>query len=162
MKPMRIYVDTSVFGGFFDEGFSSASRRFFEMVRHRRVKVMVSDLLLDEIAEAPEPVRELVRSIMEHGCIRVGATEEAARLQDWYLAAGVVSPRYADDAMHVALATLQGADAIVSWNFKHLVNPTRVRGFNQVNIQRGYGTTVILSPEELLHVLESEDAKDGR
>ncbi len=162
MKPMRIYVDTSVFGGYFDEGFSSASRRFFEIVHHRRVKVIVSDLLLDEVAEAPEPVRELVRSVMEHGCIRVHATEEAARLQDSYLAAGVVSGRYADDAMHVALATLHDADAIVSWNFKHLVNPTRVRGFNQVNIQRGYGTVVILSPEELLRVLESENAKDGK
>lgn len=65
--------------------------------------------------------------------------------------------KFADDALHVALATLAKADAIVSWNFKHLVNPIKIRMFNEVNISRGYGTIVIMSPEEIVNILKEEN-----
>jgi hypothetical protein len=65
-----------------------------------------------------------------------------------------VTPKYSDDALHVAQATLARADVIVSWNFKHLVNPTRIRMFNGVNLGQGYGLVVIMTPSEVLGVLE--------
>lgn len=65
--------------------------------------------------------------------------------------------KFADDALHVALATLAKTDAIVSWNFKHLVNPIKIRMFNEVNISRGYGTIVIMSPEEIVNILKEEN-----
>ena len=51
--------------------------------------------------------------------------------------------------MHIALATLARVDALVSWNFKHIVNLHRIRGFNGVNLMRGYGTLEIRSPREV-------------
>jgi hypothetical protein len=63
----------------------------------------------------------------------------------------------ADDALHVAQATLARADVIVSWNFKHLVNPTRIRAFNGVNLGQGYGLVVIMTPAEVIGGLEQAD-----
>ncbi len=79
-------------------------------------------------------------------------------LRDAYLRAGVVTPKYADDALHVAQATLARVDVIVSWNFKHLVNPTRIRMFNGVNLAQGYGLVVIMTPSEVIGFLEEADA----
>lgn len=73
----------------------------------------------------------------------------AADLRDAYLASGVLAPRWMDDAAHVAVATVARVDALVSWNFKHLVRLDRIKGFNQVNLAQGYGILTILSPTEL-------------
>jgi len=75
---------------------------------------------------------------------------EAERLQDLYLAASVVGPASANDAMHVALAVVSRADMIVSWNFKHIVHYDKMRGFNAVNVREGYGQLMILSPLEVV------------
>jgi hypothetical protein len=70
--------------------------------------------------------------------------------------AGVVVPKYADDALHVAHATIARADVIVSYNFKHLVNPTQIRSFNGINLANRYGMVVILSPEAVIMIEENE------
>jgi hypothetical protein len=49
----------------------------------------------------------------------------------------------------VALASVAGADAVVSWNFKHLVQLRRIRGFHAVNVLRGYPLIEIRSPLEV-------------
>lgn len=56
--------------------------------------------------------------------------------------------------MHIAMATLLRVDVIGSWNFKHLLDPRRVRGFNGVNLTMGYGLISILSPSDIVHHLE--------
>jgi hypothetical protein len=68
-----------------------------------------------------------------------------------------VPPRYANDALHVAQATLARADIILSWNFRHLVNPTSIRAFNGVNLAQGYGLVVIMTPTDIVSVLEHQD-----
>jgi hypothetical protein len=62
-----------------------------------------------------------------------------------------VSPKYVDDALHVAMATVHGVLLIVSWNFKHLVNVRREEAFNAVNILRGWPLVRIVSPKEIIH-----------
>lgn len=80
----------------------------------------------------------------------VSTSEESEALRDEYIAARVVSSKWRDDAHHVALATLAKADLIVSWNFKHLVNVERIRGFNAVNMRLGLAAIDIRSPKEVL------------
>ena len=75
-------------------------------------------------------------------------------LADEYVRAGVLGPASADDATHVAAATVAGADLIVSWNFRHIVNYNRIRGFNAVNVRMGYRAITILSPREVIDVDE--------
>jgi hypothetical protein len=77
-------------------------------------------------------------------------TAEALTLQQANMRADLVLPKYTDDALCVARATITHADVIVSWNFKHLVNPAQIRAFNGITLAEDYGMVVILSPEYFL------------
>jgi predicted nucleic acid-binding protein len=148
--PVRIYVDTSVFGGCFDPPFSSASRRFFRLVRRGRILVLLSDLVARELRPAPSRVRRILGSMRKEAVREVEISEAVAVLADAYLAAGIVPAASLDDATHVAAATVAGADAIVSWNFRGIVGPERIRGYNRINLRLGYGDLTILTPGEVL------------
>lgn len=157
---MRVYLDTSVFGGCFDEEFQAASQKLFDAVLNGRVVALISDTLVGELVSAPEQVQNLLQRVIDSGCERLILNRETEQLQDAYLTAGVVTPQYADDALHVAHATLARADVIVSWNFKHLVNPSRVRAFNGVNIAQGYGPVIVMTPSDIVGVLEESDEEE--
>lgn len=150
MKRLRIYVDTSVVGGCLDEEFAAESRALLEMVRRGEATLLASGVLADELADAPPAVREVLQSIPDE-CIEwieIGEEEEA--LQQKYLESGVVTKNHADDALHVASATVAHADVIASWNFEHIVNFFRIRGFNAVNLREGYSPIEIRSPKEII------------
>src|SRR5690348_6062704 len=121
MKPMRIYADTSVIGGCFDPEFATDSLRLIEAVRRGRLVLLLSDIVLAELADAPARVQTVLESLPPKSAEKVDITEEVLHLRDAYLAAKIIGPRWADDAAHVAAATVAQADAIVSWNFQHIV-----------------------------------------
>jgi hypothetical protein len=77
-------------------------------------------------------------------------TQEALDLRDLYLKHGIVSLRYADDALHVALATISACALIVSWNFKHIVHFDKIPLYNAVNVMQGYKELAIFSPSEVI------------
>lgn len=157
MKRMRVYFDTSVLGGCFDAEFQDASRRLVEAAYSEQILPLISEILLRELTEAPANVQQLLSRIMLGNIERLEVDEEAVELHEAYLTTGVVPPRYADDALHVALATVARADVLVSWNFKHLVNPIRVRAFNGVNTAQGYGPIIIMTPSDIVGLLEQTD-----
>lgn len=154
--PLVVYLDTSVLGGYYDQAFLNDTRQLFQLIRDRRVTIAVSDMLFAEIARAPKPIGDLLQEIVRLGARTIPINEEAISLQDAYLKAGVVSQRWADDAMHVALASIGRVDAIVSWNFKHLVDPRRARAFNGVNLANGYGLIEIRSPVDIVRIVEAK------
>lgn len=149
MRPLRVYVDTSVFGGCFDVEFASESTRFFDLVRANRVVVLISPVVVDEIGNAPAKVRDVLRSLSEDSVTAIALTNDVIELRDAYVEAGIVSLRFVDDATHVAAATVARADAIVSWNFKHIVRVDKMRAYNQVNLSAGFGLISIVSPREI-------------
>ncbi len=112
--------------------------------------LLASDLMLRELDGAPPEVQAILAALPLTVLERVPLNDEAERLQDLYLAASVVGPASANDAMHVALAVVSRADMIVSWNFKHIVHYDKMRGFNAVNVREGYGQLMILSPLEVV------------
>jgi len=144
----RVYLDTSVFGGCFDPQFRDESCRVIEAVRKGRIVAIVSPLVIDELAPAPEAVRDLVTGLEQSMVERIDLTRDMRELAEAYIGSGVVSPNWRDDALHVAAATVARADAIFSWNFRHIVRLDRIKGFNAVNLQNGYGVLTILSPRE--------------
>jgi len=157
MKRMRVYLDTSVFGGCFDGEFRQDSVRVMEAVRQAALVVLISDVTLNELAGAPSVVVRLVTSLPASGVERVETTVAALVLRDAYLAAGIVAPKWSNDALHVALATASRADAIASWNFRHIVRLDRIRLYNAVNLTEGYGLITILSPKEVVPDDSDED-----
>ena len=150
MKRLRIYIDTSVIGGCLDSEFAEQSEALLDMGRRGEIVLLVSDLLADELARAPDEVQARLGSMSGDGLEPVVRSPEAERLRDAYLEAGVVGPSSANDALHVAIATTSAADVIVSWNFKHLVHLEKIRGFNAVNLREGYGMIEIRSPREVI------------
>jgi predicted nucleic acid-binding protein len=149
MTLIRVYADTSVFGGAFDEEFQTASRTFFDQVRSGRFKLVTSALLQDEIEPAPKQVRDLFDGLLEIVDV-VEISEEALNLKDAYLETGIVTEQSADDALHVAIASVNGCPLIVSWNFKHIVHFEKIPLYNAVNTLKGYGTIGIFSPLEVI------------
>ena len=149
MRPFRVYVDTSVIGGVYDEEFALDSRRLMQAARQGRLTLLVSAIVTDELASAPQEVRELLEDMPPGTAEDVPVTTEVIALRDAYVAAGVVGNRRLDDAGHVAAATVARADAIVSWNFRHIVRLDKIKAYNQVNLLEGYGLLTILSPREV-------------
>ena len=149
MRAIRVYVDNSVFGGAHDAEFQIETRRFFDQVRQGLFVVIVSDLVMQELAPAPEPVRQVLASLPGDAVVEVSTEAEAQALANAYVQAGVLGAASHTDALHVALATVAGVDLLLSWNFRHIVNFNRIRGFNSVNVRLGYRTLTILSPLEV-------------
>ncbi len=150
MKRLRIYADTSVFGGCFDDEFSADSRRFFEEVGSGRFLLVVSETTLFELAEAPAEVREVLTRLPTGSLEIIQAPEEIAVLRDAYVQAGVLGGASIRDAAHVASASVADVDIIVSWNFRHIVHFEKIRGFRAVNLLKGYRMVEIYSPKEVI------------
>ena len=126
----RVYADTSVFGGVFDEKFATPSRRFFDQVRAGRFHLVISALVEEELAAAPPQVRELYDEMLALAEV-VGITEEATELRQAYLDVGILTPRAVADALHVALASAADCALIVSWNLLMIVSSgLRLGGYN--------------------------------
>ncbi|MBF0208274.1 MAG: type II toxin-antitoxin system VapC family toxin [Oligoflexia bacterium] len=149
-RKLRIFVDTSVFGGCFDDEFRTASERFFEQVKNGLFTVVVSDTVIKELEKSPEEVKKLFASIPEVALEVVSITAEIENLRDAYLANKIVTEKYFDDAEHIAAATISKTDIIISWNFKHIVNFNRIKKYNGVNLLQGYGELAIHSPSEVI------------
>lgn len=150
----RIYTDTSVIGGCLDEEFSAFSLQLFERFRKGLDLLVLSDLTMAELERAPLHVREVLRGVPDDGLEEIRFGTEASELAREYLAAGVIGAAHLEDARHIATATVERVDVLVSWNFKHIVNLDRIRGYNSVNLRLGYTLLEIRSPREILRYEE--------
>ena len=149
-KRLTLYIDTSVIGGYFDIEFEKETRILFENVKSQKYDIMYSSVTEDELLNAPEQVQNLIGAISNSLIKRVSLTEEAVRLADTYISEGVIGKTSREDCFHIALATINKADILVSWNFKHIVNIFRFRGYNAVNLKLGYSQIDIRSPREII------------
>jgi predicted nucleic acid-binding protein len=147
----RIYIDTSVVGGYFDEEFSEATQGLFKRFENNEVIFVVSDLLDLELIAAPQNVRELLHRYNSDKFERVQLTEEVMKLADTYIDEKVVGKTSLEDCRHIALATINRVDVLASWNFKHIVNLDKIKGYNSVNYRLGYPMIEIRSPKDLFH-----------
>lgn len=147
----RIYIDTSVVGGYFDEEFKEATSKLFERLIQDEVIFVVSDLLDLELINAPTHVRLLLHSYPADKFQRLELTEEAIKLADTYINEKVVGKTSLEDCRHIALATIHKVDVLASWNFKHIVNLDRIKGYNSVNMRLGYSIIEIRSPKDLVN-----------
>ena len=144
----RIYIDTSVFGGYFDEEFSEHTYPLFDRIRNEEFLLLFSIVTQTELENAPKKVKELVRSLKAENTEFLETTDEAVDLATKYITEKVVGPTSFADCLHIALATINRADFLVSWNFKHIVNIQKIKGYNSINIKNGYKQLEIRSPRE--------------
>lgn len=147
----RTYVDTSVLGGINDPEFQEWSKKLIAEFKNGVRVLVLSDLTLRELENAPVFVRSIIEDIPAGNKEIVTLTDEARTLARTYISEGGISERFLLDAQHIAMATLCRADVLVSWNFKHIVNLKRIRLYNAVNLKNGYPAIEIRSPREVLH-----------
>lgn len=149
MRIQRIYIDTSVLGGFFDKEFDIVTQRLFDEVLKGEYKIVISNITEGELLNAPERVKTLLYNLnIDYELLTL--TEEAINLAKEYIKENVVGQASYEDCLHIAIATIYHLDLLVSWNFKHIVNIKRIRGYNGINIKNGYPRIEIRSPKDLI------------
>ena len=151
MRRLSLYLDTSVIGGYFDKEFAQPTGRLFALLRAGIYKLFVSELTIYELYKSPQVlVKKIADLISEIEYEKLIETDESRNLAQAYIDAKVLPPKCTDDARHVAIATYENIDYIISWNFKHLANLERIRGFNAINLQWGYRIIDIRTPLEVI------------
>jgi hypothetical protein len=146
---MKFYLDTSIFGGIFDKEFKEATERLFSWIEEKQIGVIYSNVLEKELKSAPEAIKILANANFTNATY-IEINEEMLGLAISYIEKGVLSPRSMNDAQHIAIATLAGASAIISWNFKHMANFIKIQQYNAINLQAGYRMISIHTPLEII------------
>ena len=129
MMRLRIYIDTSVIGGCLDKEFQNASMELIDKFKRGEMIAVISELTTLELKDVPQ---------------------EAVNLAGKYITEGVIGRGKLVDAEHIAIATINRVDVLVSWNFRHIVNLQKIRGYNSVNLKYGYPLLEIRSPLEVI------------
>ncbi len=137
-------------GGIYDTEFDVFTKMFFDKAFRGEIRLIISELLEEELINAPGEVKGFFRSLPTNQLEFIKLTKEAIQLAEMYIDEKVVGETSRADCRHIALATLNTADVLVSWNFQHIVNLRRIRGYNSVNLREGLHTLEIRSPKELM------------
>lgn len=151
MKTPHVYIDTSVLGGVFDPEFQLFSEMFFQLATDKKLVLMFSTVLTDELANAPHRVKTFYQELRQT-CSYQDLTDSPVtdQLAQAYIKHNVVGETSFNDCLHIAIATAANADFLASWNFKHIVNVNRIRGYNSVNLTMGYPHLEIRNPREFV------------
>jgi len=134
MKRLRIYADTSVFGGCFDEEFAEESLAFFNNIKVGKFLLVVSPTTLEELEKAPDHIKRVLTELPTEKVEVIEFTAEIALLRDAYLDAGIINAKNSADAEHIAAASVADVDLVVSWNFKHIVHYEKINGYREIRI----------------------------
>lgn len=148
-----------MFGFCFDTEPRNALRQeavaaLFEQVRLGVLDAATSPVTFEELDRAPEPLKSRLLELLDRVRRLTADKDEVGHLALAYLRERVIPERYAEDAEHVAYATVCKADVLVSLNLRHLANEWAERRVCSVNLREGYQAISIRTPEE---VLEYED-----
>ena len=148
MKQLRVYIENSVVGGYFDTSFEEATRKLFEKFRSSEYCAVISTHTYGELNNgAPDYIKSNLETVPYE---KIDVTEAMLNLTQRYIDEKIVSEQYRSDALHIAIATISGVDVLVSWNFKHIVNLNRIKLFNSVNLKEGYNLLEIRTPLEVI------------
>jgi predicted nucleic acid-binding protein len=147
---LRVYIDTSVVGGYFDDEFEEDTKRFFDRIFKNDFLVYFSEISEAELSLAPDFIKELKERIPSECYRYVELDIESRELAETYISEKILGKSSLDDAYHIALATVNRLDVLVSWNFKHIVNYDKIKLFNSINLKLGYPVIEIRSPKEFV------------
>lgn len=149
MKKQRIYTDTSTIGGCCDKEFKEWSLLLLSNFQSGIYDLLLSELVDAEIEDAPQEVKEIYIDFKVVAQSFLPITPESLELSEQYLQNGIVTEKYKNDALHIAIAPVANANILVSWNFRHIVHFDKIRKFNAVNLELGYNPISIYSPREV-------------
>ena len=139
-KKLRLYLDTTIPNYAFAKHLPKKmkiTKQLLKAERQNKYELFISDVVLRELKASNEPKRSKLLSQVT-GIIELVTTPEIETLAREYVVNKIISERFIDDARHVAIAVCNNLDAVVSWNYGHLVNINKIKGVNIVNEIMGY------------------------
>ncbi len=153
VKKMKLYLETSVLGFLFADDAPEKmkiTKRFFETA-FRNNDIFISELVIEEVERASGHIKTRLLGIMAKYKLKaVKITDEAEKLAKIYVENKIIPPKYFNDALHIALTSVNKMDAIVSWNLEHIVKLKTMVGIREINKRLGYKDILIITPEEVL------------
>lgn len=148
---MKVYFDSSLYGGYFETEFQLDSRELFRRAKVGWYTVVWSEVVEREISLAPLQVRNLFELYTRSAASeKILITPKVVELANEYLARRIVPERMFNDALHVALATVYEITYLASWDERHLVDPARILGFQTANVSFGFKPVNIVTPRQLI------------
>ena len=152
MKKLKIYLDTTIFNFVFDQSAFKEHKltvKLFEQID--RYESYVSDIVLQEINRCSEPKKQKMLNLIIQNDIRQLPLDESSQaLANQYLHQRIIPKKYEDDAFHIAIASVNNMDVILSWNFEHIVKLKTKREVVAINLLMGYKEIDIYSPLEVV------------
>ncbi len=153
-KKMRIYLETSVISHLDAPDRPDRTEDtllLWKEVLAGKYDIVVGEPVMAELEKCREPKRTFMMEELKKVRYNwVVETEETEQLAAEYIRVGGLPRKSEVDAQHIALATLAGCDAIVSWNFSHIVNIRAMSTVDAVNRRERLKPLLILSPSILL------------
>lgn len=150
---MRLYLETTIPNYEFANDTPrerNITREFLQRVKRGDYKVFISDLVIEEIEKTPDSDQRKMLLDIVSGIPSFPITHESRELGKIYITLGIIPARYEPDAIHLAIATLNEMDVVVTWNMEHLANPrTRIR-VREENLNRNLKLIDIATPEEVM------------
>jgi len=155
---MRLYLNTSVIGALFDEEMPQRieiTRTLLGLIVEGKHTGVISNIVLEEIERSPAELKKrLINEIQKVAFQVITEDENSADLLEIYEEEGFIRKGARLDLRHLAVATVRGVDAVVSWNFRDIVNIRTRRAVHSVNLRLGYPLIEIVSPEEVIEYEE--------
>ncbi len=160
MKKLKLYIETSTWNFVFADDSPekmATTKEFFDLVRRGVYEIYISEVVQAEINRAPGGIKNKLSQLIEEiEPIVLKLTVEAENLAEIYIKRKIIPDKKVEDALHVAVATVEELDAVVTWNYKHLANIRKAELFFGVNLEQGFHKKVeIITPWEVIGYVES-------
>ncbi len=156
MRKPKLYLETSVWNFCFADDAPDrklATLQFFEQIKLGAYDIFISNMVVEEIAEATVRKRELLFHLLaEYQPHKLAIRDTVLELAHQYLTQGALPVVAEADAIHAAVATVHELDALISWNLKHLANLNKMAKINAVNLACGYTKKLeLITPLEVIN-----------
>ena len=153
-KKTKVYIDTSVWN-FALEAERPESFVTNDFLKHLKTNddytILISDLIKTEVNNAYELRKKQLEGLIEaFQTETVRLNDEALKLAETYVSESLIPSQHDADAMHIAIATVNYCDFLISWNYKHIVRAKTIRGVHLINSRKGYGLIELVTPREFL------------
>jgi predicted nucleic acid-binding protein len=160
VKKLRVYLDTSVISHLYAPDrpdWQEDTRSLWGAIKAGKFEAFISPVVVAELDDCPEPKLSYLREQLKLiNYVILEKTDEVTNLAERY-AADVLKKKSFLDCQHIAYACVYNCDAVVSWNFKHIVNYKTIAGVKSVNALEGYREMMIFSPTNLIEGSEEDD-----
>lgn len=154
MRKLKLYIETSTWNFFFADDAPEKrdiTKLFFDSIEEDVYEIFISEIVFREVNSASEPKRtKLFALINKYIPVELETTKEANELVEIYMRRSIVPEGKRNDTFHIAIATANEMDAVITWNYRHLANLRRSELFNAVNLEQGYTKRLeIITPVEV-------------